>query len=75
MATTTFTTWQALYESMQDAFMSGNATALTVRKGDMLITYRSTAEFLSAMNYAKSQAAIEQGRSARRVYAYNGGRA
>lgn len=71
-----FTTWSALYDSMLDDLASGSwkiKSYQTANGGSS--TYRDFKDFKEALEYARSQAAIDGGTVATRVYAKQGGRA
>jgi len=74
MATSVFTTWQALYEKLLDDLAS-SVFVRRARKGTVDIEYGSQSELLDAIERVRVLAAQEAGTVYPRTYAKQGGRA
>jgi hypothetical protein len=74
MASTTFTTWSAVYTAMLNKLASGDANVGSVGTGAKTITYKSNSEFLKMLEFVEGKANAETGAVVPRTYAKQGGR-
>lgn len=71
-----FTTWTALYNSMLDDLASGQWGYKSYQNANgSSVSYNNFEDFKKALEYVRSQVAVEDGSVSTRVYASNGGRA
>jgi hypothetical protein len=73
MATTTFTTWTALYQDMLNKLASGSFTVTEATLNGKTIKYGTAKDIRDQLDYVRTMAAFEAGTAAPRTYAGQGG--
>jgi len=63
-----FTTWTALYSQMLDDWADRTWMVKSYTQQDKVMTYRSAADFLDGLNFAKSMAERETGAFSPRTF-------
>lgn len=74
MATSVFTTWADLYDSLLDELASGNISVSEVSIGGKTLSYSNKEDLLNLLEYVRRMMDREAGSWSPRVYAKQGGR-